>query len=37
MLDFSHAALRKAGYEPYYLYRQKFSAGVMKMSAGAGW
>jgi oxygen-independent coproporphyrinogen-3 oxidase len=27
MLDYSQQALRKAGYKPYYLYRQKFMSG----------
>jgi oxygen-independent coproporphyrinogen-3 oxidase len=27
MLSFSNTALRKAGFQPYYLYRQKFSSG----------
>ena len=34
MLDFSRAALRKNGYEPYYLYRQKFMAGGFE---NVGW
>lgn len=27
MLDYAQAALRRAGYKPYYLYRQKFMSG----------
>lgn len=26
MIDYSHKALKKAGYNPYYLYRQKYAA-----------
>ena len=26
MIDYSYLALKKAGYRPYYLYRQKYAA-----------
>ena len=34
MLDYTNAALRRAEYEPYYLYRQKFSSGGFE---NVGW
>lgn len=34
MLDYSNAALRRAGYAPYYLYRQKFMSGGFE---NVGW
>lgn len=34
MLDFAWAALRQAGYLPYYLYRQKFMSGSFE---NVGW
>ncbi len=34
MLDFSNAALRRAGYAPYYLYRQKYMSGSLE---NVGW
>ena len=34
MLDFAHDHLSRAGYGPYYLYRQKFSAGGFE---NVGW
>ncbi|MBP1758375.1 MAG: putative radical family enzyme, coproporphyrinogen oxidase, oxygen-independent [Firmicutes bacterium] len=34
MLDFAWAALRKADYLPYYLYRQKFMSGALE---NVGW
>lgn len=34
MLDFAWAALRQAGYRPYYLYRQKFMSGSFE---NVGW
>ena len=34
MLDFSAAALRAAGYRPYYLYRQKYMSGSLE---NVGW
>lgn len=34
MLDFAWAALRQAGYVPYYLYRQKFMSGSFE---NVGW
>ncbi len=34
MLDHAEAALRKAGYEPYYLYRQKYMSGSFE---NVGW
>ena len=34
MLDFAWARLRAAGYEPYYLYRQKFMSGSFE---NVGW
>jgi oxygen-independent coproporphyrinogen-3 oxidase len=34
MLDFRNAALRRAGYAPYYLYRQKFMSGGFE---NVGW
>lgn len=30
MVDYAHAALKDAGYEPYYLYRQKYMAGNLE-------
>lgn len=30
MIDYAHHALRNAGYEPYYLYRQKNTAGNLE-------
>ncbi len=30
MVDYSHEALYKAGYNPYYLYRQKYMAGNLE-------
>ena len=36
MLDFAWSALRAAGYQPYYLYRQKYHVRVaLKTWAGA--
>lgn len=34
MLDFAWSALRAAGYQPYYLYRQKFMSGSFE---NVGW
>jgi oxygen-independent coproporphyrinogen III oxidase len=34
MLDFAWSALRQAGYQPYYLYRQKFMSGSFE---NVGW
>ena len=34
MLDFSSEALRRAGYAPYYLYRQKYMSGSLE---NVGW
>ena len=34
MLDFANVALRQAGYQPYYLYRQKFMVGGFE---NVGW
>ena len=36
MLDEAASRLRQAGYEPYYLYRQKFMSGGLKTWAGPG-
>ncbi len=30
MIDYSYSALKKAGYRPYYLYRQKYAAGNLE-------
>ena len=30
MIDYSYEALKKAGYKPYYLYRQKYAAGNLE-------
>ncbi|MBQ3235313.1 MAG: coproporphyrinogen dehydrogenase HemZ [Clostridia bacterium] len=30
MIDYSYDALKKAGYKPYYLYRQKYAAGNLE-------
>ncbi len=30
MVDYAHAVLQKAGYAPYYLYRQKYMAGNLE-------
>lgn len=30
MIDYSNFALKKAGYNPYYMYRQKYSAGNLE-------
>ena len=35
MLDYAWAALRSAGYVPYYLYRQKYMSGGFENVAGA--
>ena len=34
MVDYASAALRRAGYKPYYLYRQKFMSGGLE---NVGW
>ena len=34
MLDFAEESLRSSGYEPYYLYRQKFMSGGFE---NVGW
>ena len=34
MLDFAESALRASGYEPYYLYRQKYMSGGFE---NVGW
>ena len=36
MLDFAGTVLPRAGYAPYYLYRQKFMSGGFETSAGRG-
>lgn len=30
MIDYAHFSLKKSGYNPYYLYRQKYSAGNLE-------
>ena len=30
MIEYAHGALAKAGYSPYYLYRQKYMAGNLE-------
>ena len=42
MLDYANPTLRKAGFDPYYLYRQKYMSGSFEnvgwcRPGGAGW